>query len=218
MITSPDAKLSVTGQKVWKGTDKSNGVLMMGDSVPHIEISYSEMAVGTGEGTLGALGLDYIPFGNAVWYDDGDIATKKYAKIYGSKPDTGAKFAGIMKYEQGIATGFPMTQVSGYQYGVKPWMKGTLIKRGFVWYKDCFAEATGTTKRAFADVTRSMCLFARDGSGLPVLAQPTAITDGIPVLSGCTFIGTIEEIEPENEAVLINIGFDIRINGVEASV
>ena len=58
--TTPDAKLSVTGQKVWRGTDKSNGVLMLGDSVPHIETSYSKMEL---DSDLTGLGLPFIPFG-----------------------------------------------------------------------------------------------------------------------------------------------------------
>ena len=214
MIESANAKLSAVGQRVWKGTDKSNGVLMLGDSVPHIETSYSEMALGT---DLIGLGLPFIPFGNAVWYDDRDLASGKYAKIYGSKPTLGAVFAGVIKYEQGVMTGFPMNEVSGYNNGIMPHMKGTIIKRGFVWYKDCFAGATGTTKRKFEDITRDMCLFARDAGGLPVLAVPTSYSNGVPVLSDCTFVGTIEQLEPENEGVLINIGFDVRTPIAEKS-
>lgn len=213
MIESANAKLSVTGEKVWRGTDKSNGILMLGDSVPHIETSYSEMSLGS---DLTGLGLGFIPFGNAVWYDDRDLASGKYAKIYGSKPALGAVFAGVIKYEQGIMTGFPMNEKSGYNNGIMPHMKGTIIKRGFVWYKDCFAGATGTTKRAFSDITRDMCLFARNAGGLPVLAVPTGYTNGIPTLSDCTFVGTIEQLEPENEGVLISIGFGARV-AAEAS-
>ena len=210
--TTPYAKISVTGQQVWKGTDKSNGILMMGDSVPHIETSCSEIAIGSG---LTALGVPYIPFGNVVWYSDDDLPTK-YAKVYGAKPSGGAVVAGIVKYEQGVMTGFPMNGVSGYANGILPHMKCTIIKRGFVWYKDCYAEATGTTKRAFEDVTRNMCLFARNATGLPVLAVPTSYSNGVPVLSDCTFVGTIEQLEPETEGVLINIGFDCRTAIAEA--
>ena len=210
--TTPGAKLSVTGQKVWRGTDKSNGILMLGDSVPHIETSYSKMEL---DSDIEGLGLPFIPFGNAVWYDDNDIGQGEYATIHGSKPSDGSSFAGVMKYEQGIMTGFPMNDKSGYGNGIMPHMKGTLIKRGFVWYKDCFAEAAGSTKRAFKDITRNMCLFARNAGGFPVLAVPTGNTNGIPTLANCTFIGSIEQVEPENESVLINIGFN---NPVSAPV
>lgn len=205
MTMTPNAQLSANGAGVFKGQEKSNGVLMMGDSVPHIETSYSEMSLNTTNG----LNIGYVPFGNGLWYDDADLAAKKYAKVYDSAAGlTKPRFAGIMKYEQGVATGFPMNQVSGYQNGILPHMKGTIIKRGFAWYKDCYAAATGTTKRSFADIDRTMCLFVRDATGLPVLAQPTSYANGKPVLANCTFVGTIEQIEPENESVLINMGFD----------
>lgn len=206
---TPNAKISVKGSKVFRGEDKSNGVLMMGDSVPHIETSYSEMSLDTSNG----LNIGYVPFGNGLWYDDADLANGKYAKIYDSAAGlTKPKFAGIMKYEQGIATGFPMNLADGYQNGIMPHMKGTIIKRGFVWYKDCYAEAAGNTKRAFSDVTRSMCLFVRNATGLPVIAKPTSFAAGKGVLANCTFVGTIEQLEPENEGILINIGFDFAAN------
>jgi len=210
---TPNAKISVKGSKVFRGEDKSNGVLMMGDSVPHIETSYSEMSLDTTHG----LNIGYVPFGNGLWYDDADLATGKYAKIYDSAAGlTTPKFAGIMKYEQGIATGFPMNLAAAAsgtsQNGIMPHMKGTIIKRGFVWYKDCYASASGTTKRAFSDITRGMCLFVRNATGLPVLAKPTSFAAGKAVLADCTFVGTIEQIEPENESVLINIGFDFAAN------
>ena len=61
--STPGAKLSVTGQKVWRGTDKSNGILMLGGSVPHIETSYSKMEL---DSDIETLGLPFIPFGNSV--------------------------------------------------------------------------------------------------------------------------------------------------------
>lgn len=209
MISTPDAKIKVNGSQVWRGPDKSNGVLMMGDSVPHIETSYAEMSLDTENG----LDIGYVPFGNGLWYDDNDLAAGKYAKVYDSAAGlTKPKFVGVMKYEQGIATGFPMNQAEGYQNGVMPHFKGTIIKRGFVWYKDAYSAATGTTKIAFSAVTRDMCLFVRDTTGVPVIAKPTSFTNGRPVLSGCTFVGTIEQLEPETEGILINIGFDLMAN------
>lgn len=207
--STPGAQLSVTGSKVFRGEDKSNGVLMMGDSVPHIETSYSALSLDTTNG----LNIGYVPFGNALWYDDADLSAGKAAKVYDSAAAlTTPKFAGILKYEQGVATGFPMNQASGYQNGIAPHMKGTIIKRGFVWYKDCYAGATGTTKISFANITRSMCLFVRNATGVPVIAKPTGWSGSKPTLANCTFVGTIEQLEPENESVLINIGFDYAAN------
>jgi hypothetical protein len=212
MYTTPDAVLSPKGQRVFKGVDKSNGIMLMGDSVPHIETSCSEIVVGAG---LTTAGLGYVPFGNAVWYDDSGVPAKDYATVFGARPING-HLAGIVKYEQGVATGFPMQLKASYggikQFGIAPWMKITIIKKGFVFFKEFFAsvEAANGTSSAlmpFANVKREMCMFASNTTGFPVLAAPTSISNGVPVLSGATFIGTIEQIEPENEAVLINIGF-----------
>ena len=212
MYTTPDAVLSAKGQRVFKGVDKSNGIMLMGDSVPHIETSCSEIVVGAG---LTTAGLGYVPFGNAVWYDVSNVPAKDYATVFGARPLNG-HLAGIVKYEQGVATGFPMQLKASYggikQFGIAPWMKVTIIKKGFVFYKEFFssvAKANGTSSdlMPFADVRRDMCMFASNTTGFPVLAAPTSISNGVPALSGATFIGTIEQLEPENEAVLINIGF-----------
>lgn len=212
MYTTPDAVLSPKGQRVFKGVDKSNGIMLMGDSVPHIETSCSEIVVGAG---LTTAGLGYVPFGNAVWYDESSVPAKDYATVFGARPLNG-HLAGIVKYEQGVATGFPMQLKASYggikQFGIAPWMKITIIRKGFVFYKEFFASvaaANGTSSALmpFADVRRNMCMFASNTTGFPVLAAPTSISNGVPVLSGATFIGTIDQIEPENEAVLINIGF-----------
>lgn len=212
MYTTPDAVLSPKGQRVFKGVDKSNGIMLMGDSVPHIETSCSEIVVGAG---LTTAGLGYVPFGNAVWYDESSVPAKDYATVFGARPLNG-HLAGIVKYEQGVATGFPMQLKASYggikQFGIAPWMKITIIRKGFVFYKEFFASvaaANGTSSALmpFADVRRNMCMFASNITGFPVLAAPTSISNGVPVLSGATFIGTIDQIEPENEAVLINIGF-----------
>lgn len=212
MYTTPDAVLSPKGQRVFKGVDKSNGIMLMGDSVPHIETSCSEIVVGAG---LTTAGLGYVPFGNAVWYDESSVPAKDYATVFGARPLNG-HLAGIVKYEQGVATGFPMQLKASYggikQFGIAPWMKITIIRKGFVFYKEFFASvaaANGTSSELmpFSAVRRDMCMFASNTTGFPVLAAPTSISNGVPVLSGATFIGTIEQIEPENEAVLINIGF-----------
>lgn len=212
MYTTPDAVLSPKGQRVFKGVDKSNGIMLMGDSVPHIETSCSEIVVGAG---LTTAGLGYVPFGNAVWYDESGVPASDYATVFGARPLNG-HLAGIVKYEQGVATGFPMQLKASYggikQFGIAPWMKITIIRKGFVYYKEFFAtvakaNGTGSSLMPFADVRRDMCMFASNTTGFPVLAAPTSISNGVPVLSGATFIGTIEQIEPENEAVLINLGF-----------
>lgn len=203
---TPDANISVTGRKAWQGTDKSNGILMLGDSVPHIETSFSSLVLGSG---LTGLSIPYVPFGNVVWYSSADIANGIYGKVYGAMQDSVLHVAGIMKYVQGQDIGFTMNRVSGYQNGVMPHMKGTIIKRGFVWYKQMYDSGDLDAFIDFADITMEMCLFANVATGLPVLAQPTEYsTYGRPLHSSGTFIGTIELLEPENESVLINVGWD----------
>jgi hypothetical protein len=211
VISSPEAILKLSGAGAWRGLDKSNGVLMIGDHVPRITTSYSRLAITT---ALAALGLEGVPFGNAVWYDDANIATDT-ATIYTGAPttaDSGAatpapRLAGIIKHEQGLQTGFP-TDYSGPTYGnlLLPHMKGTLIKRGYVWYKTGLNAALAAPV-AFADITRNMVMFVQTTTGLPVFGVPTGYTNGVPTLANCTYIGKIVQLEVENQGWLVEVNF-----------
>lgn len=203
MISTPNATLSVTGKKAWQGTDKSNGILMLGDSVPHIEISFSALELGDG---LPDLDLPYVPFGNALWYSADDIADGVYGKVYGAKQGDTSYCAGILKYVQGADIAFTMNRLDGFQNGVMPHMKGTLIKEGYVWYKKVYDGILGYNFIDFDDITLDMCLFVSAANGLPVLVKPTGnAANGVPTIDGGVFIGSISLLEPENESVLIKV-------------
>jgi hypothetical protein len=128
MITTPDAILKLSGQGVWRGLDKSNGVLMIGDAVPRVTTSAGRIVLTS---ALSALGLSGVPFGNGLWYDDNKKAQEPAVVYTGVPTGPGAvpRFAGILKHEQGVQTGFP-TNDAGGPYGslLLPHMKMTLIK------------------------------------------------------------------------------------------
>jgi hypothetical protein len=233
MITTPDAILKLSGQGVWRGLDKSNGVLMIGDHVPRIVTSFQRIVL---TADLVALGLDGVPFGNALWYDDNRKATEPAVVYAGIPTNPGAvpRLAGILKHEQGVQTGFPMYD-AGTTYGtlLKPHMKGSLIKFGFVWYKTGLDENGDPID--YAGITRDMSLFAADDTGLPVFAAGTgadgitlpdltsastvanlvsllsgvqlAAAGGNPSLAGATYVGRVVHVEPENEGVLVAVGW-----------
>ncbi len=205
MIMSPNAQLSVTGSRVWRGEDKSNGILMLGQNVPYIETSYSKLVISD---ELLAMDIAFCPFGAACFYDDAETDSNLKATVYAGLTTGTPVFAGVMKYEQGISTGFPMYEHPDIGYGVRPEWKGTLIKRGFVWYKTVY-QADFTTVQPYSAFRRSMCLFAQKSTGLPALAAPDSIgADGVPVLAGAVYLGNVEQFEPENQSVLIAVGWD----------
>jgi hypothetical protein len=233
MITTPDAILKLSGQGVWRGLDKSNGVLMKGDHVPHITTSFQQLRLTS---ALVGLGLDGVPFGNGLWYDDNRKTTEPAVVYSGVPTNTGAipRFAGVLAHEQGVQTGFPMDD-AGPPYGnlLKPHMKGKLIVFGFVWYKTGLDDAGSEID--YDGITREMSLFVSNDTGLPVFAVGTA-ADGIvlpnlsaaasvadlvtalsnkqlssgggnPVLADSTYVGRVVAIEPENQGVLIAVGW-----------
>jgi hypothetical protein len=228
MIATPNAILKITGQGVWRGLDKSNGALMIGDAVPRITTSFSRVVITP---ALAALGLEGVPFGNAVWYDEYRKADDP-ATVYAGVP-TGANavpvLAGIIPFEQGVQSGFPTNDTGQYGNVMLPHMKIRLIKRGFLWYK--FGLDEDGYEIDYTGITRKMSLFAQNATGLPIFAEGTvgavlpnlsaATTVGDlvtalselslgglePKLDDATFLGRVIHVEPENEAALVAFGF-----------
>jgi hypothetical protein len=225
--------LKLSGQGVWRGLDKSNGVLMIGDAVPRVTTSFQRIVLTP---ALVALGLDGVPIGSGLWYDDNRKVQEPAVVHTGFPTASGAipRFAGILKHEQGVQTGFPMND-AGSPYGtlLQPHMKGTLIKFGFVWYKTGLDE--NGTAIDYTGVTRDMSLFVANDTGLPVFAAGTG-ADGItlpnlsaattvadlvtalsnlnlaskggnPELANATYVGRVVHLEPENEGILIAVGW-----------
>jgi hypothetical protein len=229
MISTPDAMLKLTGQGAWRGLDKSNGVVMIGDHVPRISTSFSRLVITP---ALAALGLPGVPFGNAVWFDDNQIAADPATVYTGFPTAPGAvpRLAGIIPLEQGVMSGFPTHYDPQYGYLMLPHMKMRLMKNGFIWYK--FGMDGNQDPVAYGQIHRGMSLFAQNATGLPVFAEGhgpvlpdvsgastvadlvTALslyeikTPCVPVLDDATYIGRIIHIEPENESVLVAFGFE----------
>jgi hypothetical protein len=229
MIATPNAILKLAGQSVWRGQDKTNGVLMIGDHVPRITTSFSRLVLSP---ALTALGLEGVPFGSVVWYDDNQ-KTADPATVYAGMPTgPGAVpvLAGIIPAEQGVASGFPTNDSGTHGHVMLPHMKMRLVKCGFLWYKYGLAE--DGTEIDYAGITRGMSLFAQNTTGLPIFAEGTrgitlpdlsgvsSVGDLVtalsqvfvpgsaePELADATFIGRVIHLEPENESALVAFGF-----------
>lgn len=196
--------LSLTGSNIWRGGNLSNGKILFANGVPHLETSYSSLAISTALQTeLDAAGAIGVPFGNAVWYDRNLKATEP-SKIYAGVPTAGGavpKFAGILAYDAGLASGQPVAN-----NGVQPHNKGKLIKHAYVRYKKG-KNATFAAELKYDDIDdATMALFFQNATGDPVFAAPTGnAADGTPTLANATFGGKIVMLYPEDQSVLVEI-------------
>jgi hypothetical protein len=115
------------GNKLWSGTDKTNGFLMrsVDGRIPALEESFAKALSGAAN-PLFDDGI--IPWGNALWLDLSLIHTQPHT-VHAEKP-TKALIAGVLKFEQGWRTGNPVQN-----WGLPLYSRGTVIREGLVGYK-----------------------------------------------------------------------------------
>lgn len=196
--------LSLTGSNIWRGGNLTNGKILFANGVPHLETGYSGLVISTALQTeLDAAGNIGVPFGNAVWYNR-NLKASEPSKIYAGIPTAAGavpKFAGILAYDAGLASGQPVAN-----NGVQPHNKGKLIKHAYVHYKTG-KNAALAAELKYVDVNdATMMLFFELATGDPVFAAPTGNgADGTPTLANCVFGGKIVMLYPENQSILVEI-------------
>jgi hypothetical protein len=223
-LYGPGAPIDITDQnKLWGGTDKTNGFLMrsVDGRVPALAESFAKAVIAAAS-PLNTDGV--IPWGNALWIDIANIDTQPHT-VNAVKP-AAAMFAGVLKFEQGVQTGNPVQP-----FGIPPWTRGTVIKSGYVGYKvsmtavgqeanymaylkgDASQDIAGTrqtyedwvaTYKAGADGDR-LGLFFGNASGFPIVSLVAAASVSAPTLANATFAGFAEAWEPENQAIYFKV-------------
>jgi hypothetical protein len=220
----PGAPLSIDQNNVFRGQDRSNGFLMknIDGRIPALQEGFSRMNIGAGS----ALYVDgIVPFGCGLWRDTATVDSAPGA-VYADKP-TKAWFAGVLKFEQGMQTGHPVAGhgiPSGYA-------KGTLVRKGLVGYKQSMTAVgqeanflallkgdktkdTGTVRKVYADWIATLkagadgdrlAIFFANASGFPIISLVLAANIGAPTLANATFGGWVEVLEPENQAVYVDL-------------
>ena len=220
----PGSPIDITDpSKLWGGTSKTNGFLMrsVDGRIPALEESFARCTINASSPLIGAA---VVPWGNALWVNIPTVDTEPHV-IQTSKPAI-SMFVGVLKFEQGVQTGNPIQP-----YGIPPFTRGTVIRRGYVGYKTSMAAIGGETDyMAFlmGDETKDVAavrltykewvdllktggdgaqlgLFFGDTSGFPVISLVPAANAANPTLTNATFGGFAEIFEPENEAVYFNL-------------
>lgn len=215
--------LSITNDKVWKGTDKTNGFVMRNSDgrIPALRNSFTDVRIGAANvlSTFGA-----IPFGNALWIDMANIDTEP-AVMHAEKPTNGA-FGGILELNMAIQRGHPPLN-----WGLQEFMRGERILKGYIGYKVASATVAGdadylaylqgdktkdvvgvrttyadwVTALKAADAGSKLGLFFVNTSGFPIVrvVGPSDLTQTL--VTGATFAGYLDvnTFEPENEAAYL---------------
>jgi hypothetical protein len=114
-------------KKVWRGGDRTNGFLMrnVDGRVPALKEGFAKAVIGNANILLDPY---VIPWGNALWTNVEHIAFQPHT-IYAQKPDV-SWLQGVLSFEQGWQTGNPVQN-----YGLPPYSRGTVIRKGYVGYK-----------------------------------------------------------------------------------
>src|SRR5512137_1346108 len=94
----------LTGNGIWKGSNKNNGSLSLLHNY-HLATGYSKLVVGAALlAELAPSGKTGVPFGNALWYDRNILATQP-GTVYAGVPTAGGavpKLAGILALDPAI--------------------------------------------------------------------------------------------------------------------
>ncbi len=239
METTNGLPLSLVGGNIWKGQNKTNGQLMLIHNY-YLEVGYSELAISAAlAAELAALRKKTVPFGNGLFYDRYEKATKPHKVYAGSPVGTSAipKLAGVIGFDAGLQSLQPAVGSDG----VLPYNKGKIVKRGFLRYK--FGKnkpgtlgAAGCTMIGYSDIDdETMCFFIELDTGDPIFAAPTGFggitlpdltgdttvanlithlsevevpaSSLVPTLAGAVYAGKIVHLLPEDESVVVELGF-----------
>jgi hypothetical protein len=210
------------GDKLWRGTDKTNGFLMRNSDgrIPALEESFSRLVIAAANPLFNE---GVIAWGNGLWLDTSSVKTKPHT-MRGEKPAVGS-LVGVLKFEQGWQTGNPVKN-----WGLPLYSRGTIVREGLVGYKvsykhggsldDYTAYLRGDPEKddpavrltydewmdmweSGADNTK-LALFFHVESGFPVV-YPVVPVGYDPVLSDCVFAGYAKVWEPENQAIYFDL-------------
>ncbi len=147
MSFNKSAPLTVGGTNVWKGTNKTNGFCMRSADgrIPATKQSFLNLYPSDHSSCAVLDGT--IPFGTGLFRDSATFANGSFGpgRLYvraANIADT-AIFAGILEFNQGMATGHPIDPI-----GLKNYMKGEIISSGYVGYKSFMPPGDRMTARA----------------------------------------------------------------------
>lgn len=207
--------LEINGMNIWRGQDRTNGFTMKGDRVPILRTSFAKCVIDAANPLTDPY---VIAWGNGLWRDDSQIEAQPNT-VYAQAPERG-KLIGILEFSQGWQTGNPVQN-----YGVPPYSKANVVKKGLVGYKCALKEAGSeadylkylqgdASAAALAAVTAykdwtallaqaaggDLCLFFEKTSGFPIVAVSSNQT-----LAGADFAGRASLFEPENELIYFDI-------------
>jgi hypothetical protein len=211
-------------ETLWRGKDKTNGFLMrsVDGRIPALQLPIGKMVIDA----LNPLAGDgLIPWGNALWRDNGSIDTRPGA-VHAERAAKG-EFIGVLKFNQGWQAGNPVQP-----WGLPAYSKGVIVNKGLVGYKTALADiyqkdeyllylkgaaaqdidTVRTTYKQWvaglkaAAAGSRLGLFFDDASGYPFVSVVLAADISAPALTGMTFAGFAVVYEREHEAVFFDIG------------
>lgn len=214
--------MKIGGINSWRGIDRTNGFLMRNADgrLPATQDSFADIIV---DGSLATATAGAIPWGHALFMDQALVATKP-GTVYTSKPTKGI-LTGVIKFDQGIATGHPVQN-----WGLMEFGKGVRIRNGLVGYKQTMTAvgreaqyldmlkgdvaldvdanrhlyANWVAAWAAGTAGHRLALFFGNASGYPIM---TVVASGsaTPALANATFGGYVEILEPENQTAFVRI-------------
>jgi hypothetical protein len=222
----PGAPISINQNNVFRGQDKTNGFLMRNSDgrVAALTEGFSKLNIAAAS-ALFADGV--VPWGSGLWRDIATIDASPGA-VHANKPTKGW-FVGALKLEQGQQTGNPVQP-----WGIPTFSRGTLVRKGPMGYKVTMTAVgqeanflaylkgdatkdTVTVRKLYADWIAALkagadgdrlALFFANDSGFPIISLVVAAELGYPTLANATFAGWVEHLEPENQAVYVDLRAD----------
>lgn len=206
LYSSDNAKISIKGNDIFKGKQKTNGVPLQGEFIYSLRTGGSVITITDSlKASLGVNNTPIIPFGHGLW-NEVTNPMRDSGKIFCGLPvEVGRTFAfvGILMHDAGLQTGTPMFENEELGFGIQEHNMYTILKQGYAWYKRLWDASK--TELDFTTLTHDMQIFVLNEDGRPVAAVPTGFTDGVPTLADCTYVGKIVVFDGDTKSVVINI-------------